>query len=113
MSSLKAHSLAARRRKLREQFNAPPPVLRASLIERFTQCRRAGCKCVQRQKHGPAYYLTVSNAQDRTRQGCVSKDLRPVAEQWVRNYHQALSVLEEISGINLELIRLKEAPPDS
>ena len=38
----------------------------------------------------------------------VSKDLKPLAEAWVRNYHQAMTVLEEISSINLELIRLKE-----
>jgi len=30
----------------------------------------------------------------------------------VRNYHQAMTMLEEISSINLELIRLKEAATD-
>jgi hypothetical protein len=65
------------------------------------------------EKHGPSYYLTVSYAKGRTRQIYVRKDLQPVAEQWVRNYHQALTVLEEISGINLELIRLKKATPES
>jgi len=65
------------------------------------------------EKHGPAYYLAVSYAQGRTRQIYVPKDLQPLAKQWVGNYHQALSVLEEISGINLELIRLKQATPDS
>ena len=65
------------------------------------------------EKHGPSYYLTVSYAKGRTRQIYVPKDLQPVAEQWVRNYHQALTVLEEISGINLELIRLKQATPES
>jgi len=68
---------------------------------------------MQGEKHGPSYYLTVSYAKGRTRQIYVSKDLQPVAEQWVRNYHQALTVLEEISGINLELIRLKKAAPES
>jgi hypothetical protein len=38
----------------------------------------------------------------------VPKDLRPVAERWVDNYRQAVKVLEEISSINLELIRLRE-----
>ena len=38
----------------------------------------------------------------------VPKDLQPLAERWVRNYHQAVKVLEEISSINLELIRLRE-----
>jgi len=112
MSSRTAQRLAVRRRKLVEQLSALGPVLRASLIERFTQCGKAGCKCMQGDKHGPAYYLTVSYAKGKTRQVYVPKDLQPLAEAWVRNYHQALTVLEEISSINLELIRLKEPDTD-
>lgn len=111
MSSPQARRLAAQRRKLRVQLERLGPVLRASLIERFTQCGRAGCKCMQGQKHGPAYYLAVSYAQGRTRQVYVPKHLRPLAEKWVRNYHQALTVLEQLSSINLELMRLKEPDP--
>jgi len=109
--SLQAQRLTARRGKLVEQLSGLGPVLRASLIERFTQCGKAGCKCMQGEKHGPSYYLTVSYAKGKTRQVYVPKDLQPLAEKWVRNYHQAMTVLEEISSINLELIRLKE--PDT
>ena len=56
--------------------------------------------------------LTVSCAKGKTRQVYVSKDLQPLAQKWVRNYHQAMTVLEEISSINLELIRLKEPATD-
>lgn len=111
MPSPKAQRLAVRRRKLVEQLSALGPVLRASLIQRFTQCGRAGCKCMQGHKHGPSYYLTVSYAKGRTRQVYVPKDLQPLAEKWVRNYHQAMTMFEEISSINLELIWLKE--PDT
>ena len=113
MADQKAQQLTLRRRKLLRQLGGLGPVLRASLIQRFTQCGKPGCKCMHGEKHGPAYYLAVSYAKGRTRQIYVPKDLRLLAEQWVRNYHQALSVLEEISGINLELIRLKQATPDS
>ena len=113
MASAKAQQLTSRRRKLVRQLCGLGPVLRASLIQRFTQCGKPGCKCMHGEKHGPSYYLTVSYAKGRTRQIYVRKDLQPVVEQWVRNYHQALTVLEEISGINLELIRLKQATPES
>lgn len=113
MANARTRQLALRRRKLLQQLCGLGPVLRASLIQRFTQCGKPGCKCMRGEKHGPAYYLTVSYAQGRTRQIYVPKDLQPLAQQWVRNYHQALAVLEEISGINLELIRLKEATSDS
>jgi hypothetical protein len=111
MPSRKAQRLALRRRKLEAQLSDLGPVLRASLIERFTQCGKAGCKCMRGHKHGPSYYLTVSYAKGKTRQVYVPKELQPVAEQWVRNYHQAMAVLEEISSINLELIRLKHPSP--
>jgi hypothetical protein len=108
MPDAKALRLAGRRQKLVEELRGLGPVLRASLIERFTQCGRAGCKCMRGEKHGPSYYLAVSYAKGKTRQVYVPKDLQPLAERWVRNYHQAVKVLEEISSINLELIRLRE-----
>ena len=111
MASPKAQRLALRRQKLFQQLCGLGPILRASLIRRFTQCGRTGCKCMRGDKHGPAYYLTVSYAKGRTRQVYVAKDLLPLAERWVRNYHQALTALEAISSINLELIRLREALP--
>ena len=112
MLSRAAQRLAVRRRTLVERLAEVGPVLRASLIERFTQCGKPGCKCMQGEKHGPGYYLTVSYAKGKTRQVYVPKDLQPVAAQWVRNYQQAITVLEEISSINLELIRLKEPDTD-
>ena len=108
MPSLKARNLAVRRRRLVAQLSGLGPVLRASLIERFTQCGKGRCKCMRGEKHGPAYYLTVSYAKGKTRQVYVPKDLQLLAQKWVRNYQQAMTVLEEISSINLELIRLKE-----
>ena len=104
--------LASRRRTLVGQLARLEPVLRASLIERFTQCGKAGCKCMRGAKHGPAYYLTVSYAKGKTRQVYVPKHLQPLAAQWVANYRHAITVLEEISSINLELIRRKEPEPD-
>src|SRR6266571_1747342 len=105
MPSRTAHRLAVRRRTLVERLSGVGPVLRASLIERFTQCGKPGCKCMRGEKHGPAYYLTVSYAKGKTRQVYVPKDLRPLVERWIQNYHHAMTTLEELSAINLELIR--------
>ena len=112
MGNSKTRRLAVRRRALAEELAGLGPVLRASLIERFTQCGKGNCRCMRGEKHGPFYYLTVSYAKGKTQQAYVSKDLKPVAEAWVRNYHQAVAMLEEISIINLELIRLKEPEPE-
>lgn len=99
--------LTRRRQQLLDELGALGPVLRATVIERFTQCGKGNCKCMRGEKHGPSYYLAVSYAKGRTRQVYIPKTLRPVAETWVQNYHQALAVLEEVSSIDLELLRRK------
>jgi len=83
-------------------------ILRASLIERMTQCSKAGCKCMRGEKHGPAYYLTVTYPKGKNRQAYVSKEFKSKAEAWIANYHQVWTLLEEISRINWELLRLKD-----
>ena len=107
MRGVSTRRLVGRRRQLWDVLADVGPVLRASVIERFTQCGKGACKCMRGEKHGPAYYLTVSYAKGRTRTVYIPKTLRPVAEAWVHNYHQALAILEELSSINLELLRRK------
>src|ERR1700674_1464516 len=108
MASPATRRLALRRQKLADQLAQLGPVLRAPMIERFAQCGKAGCKCMRGEKHGPAYYLAVGYAKGKTRQVYASKDRRSVAETWVHNSPQAMTMLEEMSSINLELIRRKE-----
>jgi hypothetical protein len=84
-------------------------VLRGTLIERMTQCGKPGCKCMRGEKHGPAYYLTVTYPKGKTRQVYVPKERKDLAESWIKNYHQTWEALEEISRINLELLRLKDS----
>lgn len=107
MKQVPTRRLAARRQQLLNELAGLGPVLRASVVERFTQCGKGQCKCMRGEKHGPAYYLTVSYAKGRTRQVYLPKTLRAVADTWVRNYRQALDLLEEVSSIDLELLRRK------
>ena len=107
MQRVPTRRLTTRRQTLQAELARLGPVLRATVVERFTQCGKGNCKCLRGEKHGPAYYLAVSYAKGRTRQVYLPKTLRSVAETWVRNYRQALDVLEEVSSINLELLRRK------
>ena len=103
--------LLERRRKAVAKLGDVSEVLRASLLERLTQCGKGACKCMSGQKHGPAYYLTVSYAKGKTRQVCVAKEHKAVAQTWIENYRRVWAALEEISQVNLELLRLKAALP--
>jgi len=42
------------------------PLVAGSLVERYTRCRRAGCKCMRGEPHGPFLYLS-RNEGGRTR----------------------------------------------
>jgi Family of unknown function (DUF6788) len=108
MANKEPQRLLQRRRKAVARLGEVGKVLRASLLERLTQCGKGGCKCMAGQKHGPSYYLTVSYPKGKTRQIYVSKDLKKIAESWIENYHRVWAALEEISEINLELLRLKD-----
>jgi len=105
--------LLEERKKAVERLGEVSEVLRGTLLERMTQCNKPGCKCMRGEKHGPAYYLTVSYSKGRTRQAYVSKGRKQLAQAWIGNYHRAWEALEEISRINLELLRLKEPLPKS
>ena len=111
MPSRQQHKLLQERQKAVERLGAVAEVLRGTLLERMTQCNKPGCKCMRGQKHGPAYYLTVSYSKGRTRQVYVAKERKAVVEAWIDNYHQVWEALEEISRINLELLRLKNPLP--
>jgi len=108
MASQERTRLLHERRKAVQRVGDVAETLRASLLERMTQCGKPGCKCMRGDKHGPAYYLTVSYAQGKTRQVYVGKARKRLAEAWIRNYHRVWEALEEISRINLELLRLKD-----
>jgi hypothetical protein len=92
-------SLSLRQRKdfLLTQLKIAPDSLRASVVERFAPCGKAGCHCHQGgPKHGPYYFLAQQQA----------------AKVGVDHYRQLLEQLEELSQINAELLRRGEALAD-
>lgn len=113
MSSKDQSRLLEERRRALGRLGEMDEVLRGSLLERMTQCSKPGCKCMRGEKHGPAYYLTVSYSKGKTRQVYLPKDRKKIVEAWIGNYRRVWEALEEISRINLELLRLKEPIPKS
>ena len=104
-------TLALRQRKaaLLRQAALPPNLLRASFVERFTTCGKPNCACVRGRKHGPFYYLTANLGV-----GLIRKSLLKTAAQQqavqrgVAAYQAHWERLEELSQINLELLRRGE-----
>ncbi|HEY1208188.1 MAG TPA: DUF6788 family protein [Terracidiphilus sp.] len=101
-------TLALRQRKahLRRSFKLPPHLIHASLLERFLTCGRPECSCHQGQKHGPFFYLNRCLAKGRMSSLLLKSDAQITqARQAVQAYRQLLETLDQLSWINLELLR--------
>jgi len=101
-------TLALRQRKahLRRSFKLPPHLINASLLERFLTCGRPECSCHQGQKHGPFFYLNRCLAKGRMSSLLLKSDAQITqARQAVQAYRQLLETLDQLSWINLELLR--------
>ena len=101
-------TLALRQRKahLRRSFKLPPHLIHASLLERFLTCGRPECSCHQGQKHGPFFYLNRCLAKGRMSSLLLKSDAQITqARQAVQAYRQMLETLDQLSWINLELLR--------
>ncbi len=104
-------ALRRRRETLLRQLPPLQAVLRGSLIERYKRCGKPGCKCAEGPGHGPKYYLSVSYPGSRPHMDYVPQELYEPITELLANYHRAREILEEISEINRELMRRREALP--
>jgi len=105
-------TLALRQRKahLLRSLKLPPHLIHASLLERFLTCGRPQCSCHQGQKHGPFFYLNRCLAKGRMSSLLLKSDAQITqARHAVQAYRQVLETLDQLSWINLELLRRDES----
>jgi hypothetical protein len=105
-------TLALRQRKafLLGRLDVPADLLRASVVERFSQCGKAPCQCHQGgAKHGPFYYLTQCLAVGHINKFLLkTPDQEQRARAGVEHFRALQEQLEELSQINTELLRRGE-----
>jgi hypothetical protein len=107
----RASTLALRLRKaaLLRHLRVPPDLLRASYVERFTTCGKAACACARGQKHGPFYYLLANLGPGHILKSLLkTPEVQEMAQAGVAGYQAHWEGLEELSQINLELLRRGE-----
>jgi hypothetical protein len=108
----KLSTLVLRQRKARlfqQLRQACPPIIRGSLAERFLTCGRPKCSCHQGNKHGPFYYLNRCLPRGRM-SSLLLKSPEQIAQarQAVAAFASVADILDQLSRINLELLRRKE-----
>lgn len=101
-------ALRARRRSLAHSLPDVEGLISGAVVEQGRRCGKEGCRCARGELHGPYTYVVLPRDGGRTRTVYV----RASAAEAVRA-GAALSVLvrgviEEISAINVELLRRGE-----
>src|SRR5438105_15584695 len=74
-----------------------------TLVEQHRTCGRQGCRCARGEPHGPYVYLQVAG-----RWMYVPSALAQVVGSRVEVSQRFREALEEISGINVELLSRRE-----
>jgi hypothetical protein len=83
-----------------------PPVdrlLPGALVEQHRRCGKEGCRCTRDEPHGPYVYLQVAG-----RLMYVPAALAEMVRSHLEVSQRLREMLEEISGINVELLSRRE-----
>lgn len=95
------------KQKVAENLPALTEVLRGTFIKWRQVCARRSCKCHKSKKyqHGPFYRVSFSKKGRSHHIYVPLKDKKKI-KIWVDNYNKLWQGIEEISQINIKLIRL-------
>jgi len=95
--------LRSRRAELVAGLPRVDRLLPGALVEQHRQCGKEGCRCSRGQPHGPYVYLQVAG-----RLMYVPSALAEMVRSDVEISQRLREALEEISGINVELLSRRE-----
>jgi len=104
MSRQNVKKLIEERKRLLEELCGLSGMLHGSWVERYSVCSRKNCRCRRGERHGPRCYLVV-NENGCQRQKYIPNGLVERARAGVAAYHRAVSIIDRITSINLELIK--------
>ena len=92
------------RAKLAAALPSTTEILRGSLLCRRIR-HRSGCAVCARGKGHLVWVLTVSYPGGRNKQISLSKEQKPLVQQWLRNYQKLKATLERVCELNHKLLR--------
>lgn len=79
-------------------------MLHGSFLERYSVCSRKNCRCHTGKRHGPRCYVVV-NINGKQKQKYIPITQVSAAKNGVYQYQRLQEIVEEITHINLKLIR--------
>ena len=97
--------LERQREALIEQLHGLGNLMRGTLSRAQVKCGRAGCECEDGWKHEKLHLQL--NFRGRTRTRYVSREREPEVAALLNEYRRAWQIIEELTAVNLELLRGK------
>jgi len=91
-------SMSSKERDLRSrlvQLASATGILHGTLNTRARTCGKSNCKCARGEKHVSLYLMITQDGQ--TRHLFIPESYVDRVRQWVENYQQVLTLLDEIS----------------
>ena len=101
---MKQERIPAARAKLAASLPSTTEILRGSLLRRRIRHSTPCIVCAKGPGH-LVWVLTVSYPGGRTKQFSIRPELKPMVQQWLRNYRKIKSTLDRIGELNLQFLR--------
>jgi hypothetical protein len=104
MDKRKIQKLKQRLRTLKRKMAGLGPVMRGSVVELAGKCGNPKCRCARGGEKHARFYFSMST-KGKTRIIYLGKKREPFAREYSENYKALLEIVEEMTTINMELLR--------
>lgn len=101
-------ALRARRRSLARSLPDVEGLISGAVVEQGRRCGKEGCRCTRGELHGPYTYVVLPRDGGRTRTVYVPAAAAAAVRSGAALSVSVRKVIEEISAINVELLRRGE-----
>lgn len=105
MDNKETNRLKRRRRALHKKMVKLGPLMRGSVVELSTTCGNLNCRCARGEKHKKLYYSLSTKG--KTKLVYLGKQREELARQYCAKHRELLDIIEEMTKINVELLKAK------
>lgn len=103
MDKNKMQKLNRRLRTLEKRMLEVFPLMRGSVVELGATCGNPKCRCTRGEKHMKIYFSLCKKG--KTKIIYLGKSRESLARQYTNNYKILLEIVEEMTVINMELLK--------
>ncbi len=103
--------LDARRKKLVKQLMNLDPWIQGTIVRTKRMCGSKGCAC---RRGGPKHPATSLTWKEKGKTCClyIPRRLESEVNLWAENYQRAKVVMEKVTKVQRDIVRLREKPSE-